>query len=200
MKRFTCFNLRSISYTAAAVDIILSCLIWCLCSLYLYHDYYRMTSWSSGRDNVIINKSFNNFLSTVVNYVLLHNFPDAFYVVMSIILWIKSLTNFVLAAVLIDGIKRKRTICIAPWLINTIISIIVEVTVYIFMELKFNETDATLDKRIVRSIMFGIFIMFNLMFTFAIFCLCKILKIQQEEARELQESIVETTGIFQHVK
>lgn len=65
MKRFTCFNLRSISYTAAAVDIILSCLIWCLCSLYLYHDYYRMTSWSSGRDNVIINKSFNNFLSTV---------------------------------------------------------------------------------------------------------------------------------------
>ncbi|XP_073837943.1 uncharacterized protein [Musca autumnalis] len=68
------------------------------------------------------------------------------------------------------------------------------------MEIKFNEIDAATDKRIVRSIIFGIFIMFNVLFTFAIYWLCKLLKIQQQENQVLQESIVDATGMFQHVK
>ena len=89
------------------------------------------------------------------------------------------------------------------------------------MEMKYNEIDAATDKRIVRSIMFGIFIsmcisilliylpkktnlftfsVFNVMFTFAIYWLCKFLKIQRQENQVLQDSIVEASGMFQHVK
>ncbi|XP_046812017.1 uncharacterized protein LOC124421211 [Lucilia cuprina] len=68
------------------------------------------------------------------------------------------------------------------------------------MEMKYNEIDAATDKRIVRSILFGIFIMFNAMFTFAIYWLCKFLKLQRQENQVLQDSIVEASGMFQHVK
>ncbi|XP_061396871.1 uncharacterized protein LOC133332485 [Musca vetustissima] len=202
MKRFSCcFNLRTIGFSIASLDILVSLTILGLCSYYLYTDYFNLTNWGiSSHDNVKIVDPLSNLMSSVVNYVLLHNFPDAFYVVMAIVLWIKSLINFILAILLIDGIRKKRTICIAPWLINTVISIVVEITTYILMEIKFNEVDAATDKRIVRSIIFGIFIMFNVLFTFAIYWLCKFLKIQQQENQVLQESIVDATGMFQHVK
>ncbi|KAI8129497.1 hypothetical protein FF38_13118 [Lucilia cuprina] len=202
MKRFSCcLNLRNLGFSIAALDILLSLTVLILCSYYLYRDYFNLTNWAvASYENVKIIDPLSNMLSSVVDYVLLHNFPDAFYVVMSIILWIKSLINFILASLLIDGIRKKRTICIAPWLINTIISVLVEVTTYIFMEMKYNEIDAATDKRIVRSILFGIFIMFNIMFTFAIYWLCKFLKLQRQENQVLQDSIVEASGIFQHVK
>lgn len=53
---------------------------------------------------------------------------------------------------------QRRLICIAPWLINTCVSMVLEVAIFVCLELKIDEVDASIDRRIARSVLFGVFI------------------------------------------
>lgn len=57
------------------------------------------------------------------------------------------------------ALLQQRLVCIAPWLINTTISIGIEIAVFVFMEIKMNEfeEEIALDRRIVHSVIFGVF-------------------------------------------
>lgn len=89
------------------------------------------------------------------------------------------------------------------------------------MEIKMNEFEEgiALDRRIVHSVIFGVFMgknneifkfdklflklfytVFNALSVFGIFALYKMLKATANENRTLQESIVEAAGLYQHVK
>lgn len=102
--------------------------------------------------------------------------------VLAVTIWVKSLINLVVASILMDGIRKvrllrnnyyksyqktyeclclllqQRLLCIAPWLINTTISIGIEIAVFVFMEIKMNkfEEEIALDRRIVHSVIFGV--------------------------------------------
>lgn len=53
---------------------------------------------------------------------------------------------------------KKRLVCIAPWLINSCLSIIIETGIFVSLELRIDEVDAAVDRRIARSLIFGVFI------------------------------------------
>jgi len=200
MKRFTCFSLRSFGLGVASLDIILSLSTLAFCSYYLYNDLIQITNWQ--QDEIKVLSPLSNFMSSVVDYVLVHNFSNAFYMVLAVTFLVKSLINLVVASILMDGIRKARLICIAPWLINTSISMVIEITIFIFMEIKIDqvEADASMDRRIVHSVIFGVFIVLNALFTFGIFALYKMFKVTTNDNRTLQESIVEAAGLYQHVK
>ncbi|XP_037944878.1 uncharacterized protein LOC119677553 [Teleopsis dalmanni] len=198
MKRFSCFSLSSVGMGIASLDIILSLSTLVFCSYYLYNDFSQMANWSQNEIKPL--DPLSNFIATMVDYVLVNNFSNAFYMVLAVTLWIKSLINLVVASILMDGIRKQRLICIAPWLINTCVSMTIEGAIFIFMEIKIDEVDASMDRRIIRSIIYGVFTVLNALFTFGVFALYKMLKTTTNENRALQESIAETAGLFQHVK
>ncbi|XP_011196885.1 uncharacterized protein LOC105221534 [Zeugodacus cucurbitae] len=200
MKRFNCFSLRSFGIVVAGFDIIVGLCTLALCSYYLWTDYVQVSYWP--QDEVKILSPLSNFIAIVVDYVLVHNFSNAFYMVLAVTIWIKSLINLVVASILMDGIRKQRLVCIAPWLINTSISIGIEIAVFVFMEIKMNEfeEEIALDRRIVHSVIFGVFMVFNALSLFGISALYKMLKATVNENRTLQESIVEAAGLYQHVK
>ncbi|XP_036332650.1 uncharacterized protein LOC118743990 [Rhagoletis pomonella] len=200
MKRFNCFSLRSFGIVVAGFDIIVAVCTLALCSYYLWTDIVHVSYWP--QDEVKILSPLSNFIATVVDYVLVHNFSNAFYMVLAVTVWVKSLINLVVASMLMDGIRKQRLVCIAPWLINTSISMAIEIAVFIFMEIKMNEfeEEIALDRRIVHSVIFGVFMVFNALSVFGIFALYKMLKATANENRTLQESIVEAAGLYQHVK
>ncbi|XP_067628570.1 uncharacterized protein [Eurosta solidaginis] len=200
MKRFNCFNLRSFGFVVAGFDIIVAVGTLALCSYHLWTDIVHVSYWP--QDDVKILSPLGNLITTLVDYVLVHNFSDAFYMVLAVTVWIKSLINLVVASILMDGIRKQRLVCIAPWLINTSISIGIEIAVFIFMEIKMNEfeEEIALDRRIVHSVIFGVFMVFNALSVFGIYSLYKMLKDTANENRTLQESIVEAAGLYQHVK
>lgn len=99
--------------------------------------------------------------------------------ILTVTVWIKALINLIVACILVDGIKQvnvlrkyliyfnpykyiysyiqRRLICIAPWLINTCVSMVLEVSIFVCLELKIDEVDASIDRRIARSVLFGVF-------------------------------------------
>ncbi|XP_017847333.1 uncharacterized protein LOC108603229 [Drosophila busckii] len=198
MKRFDCFNLRSFGFSLASLDALLALSILSLSSYHLYYDFMDFTF--SQQTDVQILSPFGTFVATLVDYVLVHEFSQAFYMILTITVWIKALINFVVACILIDGIKQRRLICIAPWLINSCVSMLIEIAIFVSLELKIDEVDASIDRRIARSVLFGVFLVINALFTYGIYALYRSLKSTTNENRVMHESIEETSGMFQHIK
>ncbi|XP_030374958.1 uncharacterized protein LOC115624387 [Scaptodrosophila lebanonensis] len=198
MKRLACLNLRAFGLSIACVDILIAAGTLALCSYHLYNDFTDLSQWQ--KDDVQILSPFGADVATLVDYVLVHEFSQAFYMILTVTVWIKALINLVVACILVQGIKKRRLICIAPWLINTGVSMVIEIAIFVCLEMKIDEVDASLDKRIARSVLFGVFTVLNALFIYAIYALHRMLKASTNENRALQESIVETSGMFQHVK
>ncbi|XP_023177956.1 uncharacterized protein LOC111604219 [Drosophila hydei] len=198
MKRFACLNLRTFGLSIACLDSLTALFILSLSSFYLYNDFMDLTQWQ--QNDVQILSPFGAFVATLVDYVLVHEFSQAFYMILTVTVWVKALINLVVAGILVDGIKQRRLICIAPWLINAYVSMVIEVAIFVCLELKIDEVDASIDRRIARSVLFGVFIVLNALFAYGIYALYRMLKTSTNENRALQESIVETSGMFQHIK
>ncbi|EDW68099.1 uncharacterized protein [Drosophila virilis] len=198
MKRFACLNLRTLGLSIACLDALIALSILSLCSYHLYNDFMDLNQWQ--QNDVQILSPFGTFVATLVDYVLVHEFSQAFYMILTVTVWVKALINLVVAGILVDGIKQQRLISIAPWLINACVSMVIEVAVFVSLELKIDEVDASIDRRIARSVLFGVFTVLNALFTYAIYALYRMLKSSTNENRALQESIVETSGMFQHIK
>lgn len=43
-----------------------------------------------------------------MDYVLVHEFSQAFYMILTVTVWVKALINLVVAGILVDGIKQVR--------------------------------------------------------------------------------------------
>ncbi|XP_032597685.1 uncharacterized protein LOC116806023 [Drosophila grimshawi] len=198
MKRFACLNIRSFGLSIASLDVLIALCTLSLCSYHLYNDFMDLTQWQ--QSDVQILSPFGTFVATLVDYVLVHEFSQAFYMILTVTVWVKALINLVVACILVDGIRQRRLICIAPWLINACASMIIEVAIFVCLELKIDEVDASIDRRIARSVLFGVFIVLNALFAYGIYALYRMLKTSTNENRALQESIVETSGMFQHIK
>ncbi|XP_034114655.1 uncharacterized protein LOC117574800 isoform X1 [Drosophila albomicans] len=198
MKRFACLNLRSVGLSIACLDALIAVCVLSLSSYHLYYDFMDLTQWQQAE--VQITSPFGTFVATLVDYVLVHEFSQAFYMILTVTVWVKALINLIVACILVDGIKQRRLVCIAPWLINACASMVVEVAVFVSLELKIDEVDASIDRRIARSVLFGVFTVLNALFAYGIYALYRMLKTSTNENRALQESIVETSGMFQHIK
>ncbi|XP_068157901.1 uncharacterized protein [Drosophila tropicalis] len=198
MKYFACLNLRSMGLSIACLDIIIALSILGICSYHLYLDFLDLSQWQ--QNDVQIMSPFGTFIATLVDYVLVHEFSQAFYMIVTLTIWIKALINLVVASIMIDGIKKQRLICIAPWLINSCISMLIEIAIFVSLEIKIDDLDASVDRRIARSVIFGVFLVLNALFAYGIYALYRLMKSSTNENRALQESIVETSGMFQHVK
>ncbi|KRF99455.1 uncharacterized protein Dwil_GK27422, isoform A [Drosophila willistoni] len=198
MKYFACLNLRSMGLSIACLDIVIALSILGICSYHLYLDFLDLSQWQ--QNDVQIMSPFGTFIATLVDYVLVHEFSQAFYMIVTLTIWIKALINLVVASIMIDGIKKQRLICIAPWLINSCISMLIEIAIFVSLEIKIDDLDASVDRRIARSVIFGVFLVLNALFAYGIYALYRLMKSSTNENRALQESIVETSGMFQHVK
>ncbi|KRF99456.1 uncharacterized protein Dwil_GK27422, isoform B [Drosophila willistoni] len=191
MKYFACLNLRSMGLSIACLDIVIALSILGICSYHLYLDFLDLSQWQ--QNDVQIMSPFGTFIATLVDYVLVHEFSQAFYMIVTLTIWIKALINLVVASIMIDGIKKQRLICIAPWLINSCISMLIEIAIFVSLEIKIDDLDASVDRRIARSVIFGVFLVLNALFAYGIYALYRLMKSSTNENRALQESIVETS-------
>ncbi|XP_026850350.1 uncharacterized protein LOC6594449 isoform X2 [Drosophila persimilis] len=157
MKYFEFLSLSSVGLSIAILDILIALSILGPSTYYLYFDYLDIDRWEQTNDVEALS-AFGTFVSTLVDYLWVREFSQVFYMTATLIIWVKALINLAVACLLVDGIKQKRLICIAPWLINTYLSMTVETGMFVSLELRIDEVDAAVDRRIARSLIFGVFL------------------------------------------
>ncbi|XP_034661408.1 uncharacterized protein LOC117896968 [Drosophila subobscura] len=175
MKYFEFLSLSSVGLSIAVLDILIALSILCPSTYYLYFDYLDLERWEQSNDVEALS-AFGTFVSTLVDYLWVREFSQVFYMTATLIIWVKALINLAVACLLVDGIKQKRLICIAPWLINTYLSMAVETGIFVSLELRIDEVDAAVDRRIARSLIFGVFLVLNALLSYGIYALYRKLK------------------------
>lgn len=75
--------------------------------------------------------------------------------------------------------------------------LIVELPAVYFSE--FLQASSKKDK-LIKSYLIAVFTVLNALFAYGIYALYRMLRASTNENRALQESIVETSGMFQHIK
>ncbi|XP_017143036.1 uncharacterized protein LOC108156209 isoform X1 [Drosophila miranda] len=175
MKYFEFLSLSSVGLSIAILDILIALSILGPSTYYLYFDYLDIDRWEQTNDVEALS-AFGTFVSTLVDYLWVREFSQVFYMTATLIIWVKALINLAVACLLVDGIKQKRLICIAPWLINTYLSMAVETGIFVSLELRIDEVDAAVDRRIARSLIFGVFLVLNALLSYGIYALYRKLK------------------------
>ncbi|XP_017060821.1 uncharacterized protein LOC108101113 [Drosophila ficusphila] len=175
MKYFEFLSLSSVGLSIACVDLLIALSILGPSSYYLYFDFMDLESWEQDTQEETFTPIVTYF-STTVNYLWVREFSHVFYMTATFIIWVKALINLLVACLLVDGIKQKRLVCIAPWLINSGLSMAIETGIFISLELRIDEFDAAVDRRIARSLIFGTFIVLNALFSYGIYALYRKIK------------------------
>ncbi|XP_017111921.1 uncharacterized protein LOC108135613 [Drosophila elegans] len=184
MKYFEFVSLSSVGLSIACGDLLIALSILGPSSYYLYLDFMEIEKWEQDSEVQALSP-LGTFFSTLVNYLWVREFSQVFYMTATFIIWVKSLINLMVACLLVEGIKQKRLICIAPWLINSCLSMAIETGIFVSLELRINEIDAAVDRRIARSLIFGVFLVLNALFTFGIYGLYRKLKSAPSENMEV---------------
>ncbi|XP_017032477.1 uncharacterized protein [Drosophila kikkawai] len=175
MKNFEFWSLSSVGLSIACMEVLIALSVLAPSSYYLYFDFVDIEKWEHS-DEVEALTPFGTFFSTLVDYLWVREFSQVFYMTATLIIWVKALINLMVACLLVDGIKQKRLVCITPWLINSCLSMVVETGIFVSLELRIDEIDAAVDRRIARSLIFGIFIVLNALFCYGIYALYRKLK------------------------
>ncbi|XP_065722825.2 uncharacterized protein [Drosophila suzukii] len=183
MKYFEFLSLSSVGLSIACVDLLIALSVLVPSSYYLYYDFMDIEMWE--QDTEVALSPIGTFFSTLVNYLWVREFSQVFYMTATFIIWVKALINLMVACLLVDGIKQKRLVCIAPWLINAGLSMAVETGIFVSLELRIDELDAAVDRRIARSLIFGIFLVLNALFSYGIHALYRKLKSAPSENMEV---------------
>ncbi|KAI8045221.1 uncharacterized protein LOC128252587 [Drosophila gunungcola] len=184
MKYFEFVSLSSVGLSIACGDLLIALSILGPSSYYLYLDFMEIEKWEQDSEVEALSP-LGAFFSTLVNYLWVREFSQVFYMTATFIIWVKSLINLMVACLLVEGIKQKRLICIAPWLINSCLSMAIETGTFVSLELRIDEIDAAVDRRIARSLIFGVFLVLNALFTFGIYGLYRKLKSAPSENMEV---------------
>ncbi|KMZ02613.1 uncharacterized protein LOC27208462 isoform X1 [Drosophila simulans] len=184
MKYFEFLSLSSVGLCIACGDLLLAVSILGPSSFYLYLDFMDIEKWEQDAEVEALTP-IGTFFSTLVNYLWVREFSQVFYMTATFIIWVKAMINLMVACILIDGIKQKRLVCIAPWLINSCLSMVVETGIFVSLELRIDEVDAAVDRRIARSLIFGVFIVLNALVSYGIYALYRKLKSEPSENLEV---------------
>ncbi|XP_017007309.2 uncharacterized protein [Drosophila takahashii] len=192
MKYFELFSLSSVGLCIACGDILIALSILGPSSYYLYFDLIDIGKWETDSEVEALTP-IGTLFSTLVNYLWVREFSQVFYMTATFIIWVKALTNLMVAFLLVDGIKQKRLVCIAPWLINSLLSMAVETGIFVSLELRIDEVDAAVDRRIARSLIFGTFIVLNALFSYGIYALYRKLKsVPSENIEVIPSDVIHT--------
>ncbi|KPU80230.1 uncharacterized protein Dana_GF27277, isoform A [Drosophila ananassae] len=184
MKYFEFLSLTSVGLCIACGDILIALSVLAPSSYYLYFDFMDIEKWESSSEVEALSP-IRFFFTTLVDYLWVREFSQVFYMTATLIIWVKALMNLMVAILLVDGIKQKRLVCIAPWLINSCLSIIIETGIFVSLELRIDEVDAAVDRRIARSLIFGVFIVLNTLFSYGVYALYRKLKSAPSENVEI---------------
>ncbi|XP_016976631.1 uncharacterized protein LOC108042726 [Drosophila rhopaloa] len=184
MKYFEFLSLSSVGLSIACGDLLVALSILGPSSYYLYFDFIKIENWDQDSEVEALSP-LGTFFSTLVNYLWVREFSQVFYMTATFIIWVKASINLMVAGLLIDGIKQKRLVCIAPWLINSCLSMAIETGIFVSLELRIDEIDAAVDRRIARSLIFCVFIVLNALFSYGIYAVYRKLKSAPSENIEV---------------